>query len=95
MRVTLELALHFRRDVWQRFFPGQYWCNRGIVSPINHAPVRGVPCRANPRLWATMSMHYSGSLNGFRAGRNVMRPEPMALARPRSSFGQEGWAHGP
>ena len=95
MRVVLELAPHFRRNVRQRFFPGRYQCNRGIVSPINHAPVRGVPCRADPKLRATMNMHYSGSLNRFWARRNVMRPEPMALASLGSSFGQMGWTHGP
>ena len=65
------------------------------MSPINHALVRGVPCQVDPKLRVTMNMHYSDSLNGFWARRIVMRPEPMALAGPRSSFGQEGWAHGP
>ena len=53
VRVALELAPHFRRDVRQKFFPEQYRCNRGIVSLINHALVRGVPCRADPKLRAT------------------------------------------
>ena len=95
MRVALELALHFRRNVRQRFFIGRYRCNRGIMSPINHAPVRGVPCWADLRLRATMNMHYSDSLNGFWVGRNVVRPGPMALASPRSSFGQVGWVRRP
>ena len=87
VRAALELAPHFRRDVRQRFFLMRYRCNQGIVSPANHALVRGVPYKADPRLQATMNMHYSGSPNGFWAGRNVMRPEPMALAGPGSSFG--------
>ena len=41
-----------------------------------------------------MNMHYSGSLNGFWVGRNVMRPGRMALVGPGSSFRQEGWARG-
>ena len=57
------------------------------MSPSNHALVRGVPCWADPRLRAIMNMHYSGSFNGFWAGRNVIRPEPMALAGTGSSFG--------
>ena len=36
-----------------------------------------------------MNMHYSGSLNGFWARRNVMRPGPMALAGPGSSLGKK------
>ena len=68
VRVALELAPHFRRNVRQRFSPGRYRCNQGIMSPINHASVRGVPCWVDPRLQATMNMHYSGLLNGFRPG---------------------------
>jgi len=94
MRVALELAPHFRMNVRQRFFPGRYRCNRGIVSLSNHALVRGVPCWVDPRLRAIMNMHYSGLFNGFWAGHNVIRPEPMALAGLGSSFRQEGWACG-
>ena len=64
------------------------------MSPSNHALVRGVPYQVDPRLRVTMNMHYNGSLNGFWAGRNVIRPGPMALVGPGSSFGQEGWARG-
>ena len=70
IRVALELTPHFRRDVWQRFFPRLYRCNRGIVSPSNHAPIRGVPCRANPRLRATMNMLIAIHSTGF--GPSVM-----------------------
>ena len=59
------------------------------MSLINHAPVRDVPCRADPRLRATMNMHYSGSLNGFWARHNVMRPGPMALAGPGLVLGKK------
>ena len=41
-----------------------------------------------------MNIYYNGLLNGFWAGRNVMRPRPMASAGLEPSFGQEGWAHG-
>ena len=83
MRVALELAPHFIMDVRQMFFPKRYRCNQGMVSLINHASVRGVPCWADPRSPAAMNIHCSGSLNGFWAGRNVVRPEPMALGKSR------------
>ena len=41
-----------------------------------------------------MNIYYNGLLNGFWAGRNVMRPRPMASAGLEPSFGQEGGAHG-
>ena len=58
------------------------------MSPINHALVRGVPCRVDPKLRVTMNMHYSDSLNGFWVGRNVIRPGPVALAGLGFGFGQ-------
>ena len=58
------------------------------MSLVNHAPVRGVPCRAIPRLPVIMNMHYSDLLNGFWVGRNVIRPGPVALAGLGFGFGQ-------
>ena len=61
VRVALELAPHFIMDVRQMFFPKRYRCNQGMVSLINHASVRGVSCRADPRSPAAMNIHCSGS----------------------------------
>ena len=65
------------------------------MSPVNDASVRGVPCQAIPRLLAIMNMHYSGLLDEFWVGCNVMRPGPVALAGQGFGFRQVGWARWP
>ena len=68
--------------------------NRDIAFPSNHAPIQGVLCRETPRPWNMMNIYYNGSLNGFWAEYNVMRPKPMASTGLEPNFGQVGWARG-